>query len=414
MSRLQQKITGDPRNLDEYRQKSSDSVDGSEQDDKQDDITEPCEHWEKKDKFSIGNVLKDETRNVDKIDIVKNSESFCEYRFASNYGGRRCNGLLCNGICQHHWQQMGLSYIPLTFRVLTDLETGASRHVKDQITPYFISTHGLGYHPVAPLVRSIRKNDWCRDKDQVVSLVSSAFTLASSKEEATAMARGLLTLIFGESPDVITIRNSWLETQKKLTRLLDPKNIYQLAIQVSPNNLYNRIVRLDELSIYDTPFLLGIPCSTSGKGEMSFVNAGNVTLLQTIPPKTMGTFAIVGPIVYAPLSEIEEKQSENKLNRQHLMVYSKLSGATPSSKSTITTLKLSQNSVFIVNVPENKWFSKDYWERLGCDSLDTDSAVPPKRRMYEQETPQILVKEDDKEGEHSRKFESDLLNIGQI
>lgn len=340
--------------------------------------------WSKPDKLLIGKVLKDESRNVSRTEAarhLRNPDAVCLYRFSSNYDGVKCTGYVYGGVCLYHWQQMGISFTNANYMVLDDLDTGASRAIVDQITPYFISPHGKEYCGIAPIIRSIRREDWCSDKNQLVSLISPTY-MATSREEATAMAKGLLTLVFANNPDITTIRNSWLDTQKQLIRTLDPNNIYQLIIQKENGESTIDIVKLDDLSIFDSPILLAIPSSAlmSANGKSIFSNPANITMIQTAPPRTIGVFTIIGPVLYAPLpkrvlEDIGKKQGDNRIkqNRQHVMVFAKLAGKTESSKPTLLPLQLSQNSVYIMNISESRSFDSKYWESLDCDTLNLNN-----------------------------------------
>lgn len=385
MSRTQ-KVVFDSTDRSNLHQYQSDANENDDENDRDASTDARFKYWDLVDETSIGKLLAKEDRNIDRCDIfkrTKNIEAICLYRFASNYGGGKCNGLIYGGICLYHWQQTGVSFINVNSMVLDNVENGSSRMVTDRIVPYFINTHGKGTHCMAPIVRSIRYVDWCTDKEKLVSLISSAYTLVSNREEAAAMAKGLLTIVFGNSPDILTIRNSWLETQKQLARILDPNNAYQLVIQEEPDIV--ELPRTDDLSIYDSPMLLAFPASSveSKISRRVFANPANITMIQYVSKtenKTLGVFAIVGPVVYAPILKrlpvddganrrtSDDRYRKDLIFKQHLLVYATLSGITSTPKSALVPIKLSQSSVYVINISESKPFSNEYWDNLKCNS----------------------------------------------
>lgn len=354
-------------------------------------------YWDANEENCIGKILRGESRGVDRAEIsklLKNSEAICLYRFASNYGGKKCRGVVFGGICLHHWNQMGLSFTPLNGEVLDNVETGTSRTIVNHIAPYFMTVHGVGQFCIAPIVRSLRYADWCTDKDKLASLVSSTYTLTSSKEEAAAMSRGLLTLIFGHSPDILTIRSSWLGIQKQLARTLDPYNTYQLIID--DDTIDVEMIKSDLLSIYDSPMLLALPAASLmiSNREASLSDKGNITMIQSAGSKMIGTFAIVGPIAKAPslkrVFEDTDKKTEkfqmDPFPKQHLLTASSLGGVTLSPKQTLIPMRLSQSTVYVMNISENKSFSNEYWDSMGCNALTPGNfgSLKIKRAKYDE------------------------------
>lgn len=349
-----------------------------------------CPYWDNIDDHNIGVLLKEESRGVTRNEIIKrmkNLEAICLYRFASNCGGNRCNGIVYGGICSHHWQQMGIAFNRINCNVLDNVETGSSRPLVDKLTPYYINVHGTGVHSMGPIVRSLRYADMCKDRDKLASIVSSTYELASTPEEAAAMAKGLLTFVFGQKPEIITIRNSWLDIQKQLARTLDPNHVCEF-IQGSGNV---KTINIDNLSIYDSPMFLAMPFSSvrhNISDNKVFAVPGTIAMLQWIElSRTIGIFGIVGPIVYAPNikhgydndGSCDRYIKNDPTPRQYWMVPASIAGYTTSTKQTLIPLNLAQSTVYVMNIPENKVFDDRYWSGLKCSSFVTD-LIPTKKR----------------------------------
>lgn len=326
--------------------------------------------WDEVNEFDVNILLQGSTRNLSFNEIkqeLKNSEdAICLYRFASNYGGGICKGYLISGICLFHWHNLGISFTYLNARVLDNVNSGSSRVVTNRLTPFFTNTHGKGNVIISPIAKSILRNDWITRRDKLVSLLSACYTLAYSHDEATAMAKGLLTLIFGTDSEIITLRNVWVTKQKTLARALDPNNIYQFIIQ-DDTKTTTELVKIDDLTIYDTPLLLTLNASTVILGDRTtnLSNPANVSMFQIIEKK-IGVFSIVGPIIYAPVLKNQHKEkAESSLIQQHIITYANIAGATSTTKHVIFPMALSNNEVFLINIPKSKPFSNNYWSTMG-------------------------------------------------
>lgn len=347
--------------------------------------------WDKVNDYSLETLLQGLTRNLNFTEIEQelknNDDAICMYRFASNYNGGMCKGYLISGICLYHWHNLGISFIEVSTRVLDNVNTGSSRIITNRLTPYFINTHGIGSKIMAPIARSIRREDWINHKDALVSLLSVCYTQAFNADEATAMAKGFLTLIFGTDPEIITLRNVWISKQKTLARAMDPTNIYQIIIQEELKEAITHIVRIDDLSIFDTPFLLSLNASTFCHSDRTtnFSNPATVSMFQ-LEDKNIGVFSIVGPIVYAPVfkNQYKQKNDSSTLIQQHLITYANIAGVTSTSKCNMFPMVLSSNELFLINIPKSKPFSNDYWSKMGTSSAITYSKpakIPRSNRL---------------------------------
>lgn len=326
--------------------------------------------WNEVNEYDVNILLQGSSRNLNFSEIkneLKNSDdAICLYRFASNYGGGICKGYLISGICLFHWHNLGISFTYLSARILDNVNSGSSRIVTNRLTPFFTNTHGKGNIIISPIAKSILRNDWVTKRNTLVSLLSACYTLAYSQDEATAMAKGLLTLIFGTDSEIITLRNVWVTKQKILARALDPNNVYQFIIQDN-TDVNTEMIKIDDLSIYDTPLILTLNASTVILGDRTtnLANPANVSMFQ-IKEKNIGVFSIVGPIIYAPILKNQHKEkSDSSLMQQHVITYANIAGATLTTKHVIFPMTLSNNEVFLINIPKSKPFSNNYWSTMG-------------------------------------------------
>lgn len=329
--------------------------------------------WDTVHEYQVDTLLKSTARNVEMTEIIhelqKNTDTICLYRFASNYNGAPCKGHVISGICLYHWHNLGISFIYLSARVLDNFETGSNRVVTNRFTPFFTNTHGKGNIIISPIIRSIRYKHWNENKNKLASLISACYTLAFSQDEAIAMAKGLLTLIFGNTSEIITLRNLWLTKQQILTRALDPNNIYQFINQESVETT-TTMLKIDQLSIFDTPLILTLNVSTIVLGDRTtnLANPANISMFQISGDKSIGVFSIVGPIIYAPISKNQYREinvNDPMLAQQHMITYANIAGATWTPRNTIFPMTLSTNQVYLLNISNSKQFTNEYWDTIG-------------------------------------------------
>lgn len=356
--------------------------------------------WGPGDKSSVSKVLYNEMRNIDCSEIQKriSKECICLYRFSEYFGGAKCKGTVINGICALHWNNMGIHIIDTSGRVIENPDEGSSIVFRDVPKPIFNNVHRKGQHSICPIVRSIPKLTTA-NKDTIFNyMVKSYEYIAPKQKEAEAMAKALFYMVFGEKSFIIIARERWESNQKNLIRLIDPKNVYNVIVQhnkqskmPSDINTTSSIINItiDDLSIFDTPFILTIPTASvmcnkiNGSGNhnnYTIANPANISMFH-LSAENIATFAIAGPICYAPYLEVKQKTTSNiasssvhnkssssllssdkvhgslkysscnintETTKQHCVVYALLGGISTYPKKTIIQQKLADNDTLVI------------------------------------------------------------------
>lgn len=329
--------------------------------------------WERDQSYTIKKMLKGLNRKVKLPEVLKELKeekdtlsAICLYRFASNFNGGTCKGYVVGGVCLYHWQNMGIGFMTTNANVLDNIEDGSSRTVRNRLTPYILSTYGKGVFVIAPLIRSIKFANANTNLEQLFSALNQCFTVALNGDEANAMAKGLMLLLFSEKRAAALIRDMWIEQQKHLCKVVDPRNIYQLMVQESEASKL-QLCYADDFSIFDSPMLLTLGVSTSirdqdGHNVTDYANIGIIQVNRKVP---MGVFALVGPIIYSPIINKDTQNAMMEMSiipQQHLFVVPKLLGVTLSPDQTACTLELSTVEQYMVNVQHNKQLTSEQWE----------------------------------------------------
>jgi hypothetical protein len=284
------------------------------------------------------------------------SDNYCLFHFAQNYNGKKCNSFLANGICEYHWKCLNIMFVVMNNLVLETLDKG-TYVPRTELNPVFSTPVGNEVKIMFPIIGS------CTNQNTVYVLLHSLFTSTNPDNQGMAMAQGLYSMIFSQSPKAAVVRTSWVGTQSMLFSEYDTKETTLLSISNIP-----KAISIDEnFTIFDTPLLLSFPVSTRLSATFNVAGVANVSLLyfklndehvsrsglqlqdnSIVTANNVGAFAMKGPIIYAPN---KKEFKHDYLQTAFHSVTPRLSGITQSDdfKICISNINKSDLACIVLN-----------------------------------------------------------------
>lgn len=288
---------------------------------------------------------------VGKIETVKHSipydiqtaysktENYCLFYFAQTFDGKKCNSFIANGICEYHWKCLNIMFVVMNNLVLENVEKG-TYEPRTELRPVFYTPVGDQLKVMFPIIGS------CKNETTVQVLLHSLFTSINPYNQGSAMARGLISMIFSQSPKAAVVRTSWINAQTMLFSQYDTSDTILCAMT---NDGTPQAVSInDEFTIFDTPLLLSLQVATKLVPGCPMASAANVSLVyfklndehvtrsgvilpdnSVVTNNLVGIYVCKGPILFAPN---KKDFVHGYLKTGFYSVAPKLAGATQSDK----------------------------------------------------------------------------------
>lgn len=373
MARTTKQLYGTTSNVNDYEQEESESNTETR-------LAIKPKIWKENEINSLETLMKYQSRNITIDELIKENKgveenAICLYRFASNCSGEPCKNPVISGICLLHWNNLGVGFINMHGNTIKNSETGATTYIDGKITPIFLTTHPTKNIIVSPIIGSIRPSMIKKGEADFVNTVETCYTLAKD-DEAKAMAVGLYHMLYDDNTDVSTIRKIWIDKQIQQCRVLDTQSRYQLLLQDTIQKTTDvATITVNDMNIFDTPFLLAIPPSSVlvNEGKTALCNVSNFTMFQSKQYNGIGTFSIVGCIPQAPFNSHKSQQNIKKtfdnIPKQHTVIPVKLTGIATDFRETIILSELAKSEIYVINVSTTEPFSNNRIDKIRNSSL---------------------------------------------